>query len=359
MLNIKEIALKVVAAQSRFRIGMPAGLTQDFAEALIESYKAELLKEVGEPFGYMMPHYEEMPPIFRRHPLPKGHSPLFASETLYTSDQVAAAILKATEPLDKPIDTALAAEIERTDWTPAEALQFYADQRNFDIVGGHARIIDNGAVASNALKHLSIDRLELKGDAELAELRAQLAASQAYAEQLRGLIEALWDIIDDIDSYGDMAKADDKLFRSLVEKRQKDRWETGITTDGYVLNMPIPHSTSALDAYIAEKVKEAEARIGNKSPCYQIARDIAVRMWERHYKDDAPNWQPLDDFMGVLSQISNMLTGLGKVEGLTRQRDLAVAALEAIAGRRMFIDNLASNVDIAVMTLDVIKGSEK
>lgn len=68
----------------------------------------------------------------------------------------------------------------------------------------------------------------------------QLAASQAYAEQLREEIEALWGIIDDIDSYGDMAKADDKLFRSLVEKRQKDRWETGITTDGYVLNMPTP-----------------------------------------------------------------------------------------------------------------------
>ena len=84
----------------------------------------------------------------------------------------------------------------------------------------------------------------------------QLAASQAYAEQLREKIEALWDIIDDIDSYGDMAKADDKLFRSLVEKRQKDRWETGITTDGYVLNMPIPRDTSALDAYVSEKVKE-------------------------------------------------------------------------------------------------------
>ena len=44
---------------------------------------------------------------------------------------------------------------------------------------------------------------------------------------------------------------------------------------------------------------------------------------------------------------------------LTRHRDLAVEALEAIAGRRIFIDNLASNVDIAVMTLDAIKESER
>lgn len=45
-------------------------------------------------------------------------------------------------------------------------------------------------------------------------------------------------------------------------------------------------------------------------------------------------------------------------EDIAKQRDLAVEALEAIAGRRIFIDNLASNVDIAVMTLDTIKESE-
>ena len=94
-------------------------------------------------------------------------------------------LTKANERIAEPVDPALSAEIERTDWTPAEALQFYADQRNFDIVGGHARIIDNGAIASNALKHLSIDRLELKGDAELAELLEQLAAEQLNNKLLR------------------------------------------------------------------------------------------------------------------------------------------------------------------------------
>lgn len=158
----------------------------------------------------------------------------------------------------------------------------------------------------------------------------QLAASQLHAKQLREALE------NHSGNYK-LSKAECKIINDLLDK---------------------PHDTSALDAYVSEKVKDAEARTGNKSPCYQIARDMAVRMWERHYKDDAPNWQPLDDFMGVLSQISNMLTGLGNVEELTRQRDLAVAALEAIAGRRIFIDNLASNVDIAVMTLDAIKESE-
>jgi hypothetical protein len=50
-------------------------------------------------------------------------------------------------------------------------------------------------------------------------------------------LEKLWDIIDDIDTYGDMAKSDDKLYRSLVERRQRQRFEqTGISTDGYELN---------------------------------------------------------------------------------------------------------------------------
>jgi hypothetical protein len=50
-------------------------------------------------------------------------------------------------------------------------------------------------------------------------------------------LEKLWNIIDDIDTYSDMAKADEKLYRSLVERRQRQRFEeTGISTDGYDLH---------------------------------------------------------------------------------------------------------------------------
>lgn len=57
--------------------------------------------------------------------------------------------------------------------------------------------------------------------------------------QLINTIEFLWVIIDDIDTYSDMAKGDDKLYRSLVQRRQKHRWETGITTDGYKLDIDL------------------------------------------------------------------------------------------------------------------------
>lgn len=119
----------------------------------------------------------------------------------------------------------------------------------------------------------------------------------------------------------------------LNNKRLRKALEAVIKVHGYESGIPVEalaqlSDTFTLDAYVAERVKEAESRTGNQSPCYTIARDMAVRMWEKHYKTDAPSWEPLDDFMGVLSQISNMLTGLGNVEKITRQRDLAVEALE-------------------------------
>ena len=55
-------------------------------------------------------------------------------------------------------------------------------------------------------------------------------------DELLAAVEYLWNIIDDIDTYGDVAKSNDRLFRKLVERRQSDRWKTGITTDGYTLN---------------------------------------------------------------------------------------------------------------------------
>lgn len=42
----------------------------------------------------------------------------------------------------------------------------------------------------------------------------------------------LWKLLDDIDTASDAAKADDKAYRSMVEKIQRRRFECG-STDGY------------------------------------------------------------------------------------------------------------------------------
>ena len=43
---------------------------------------------------------------------------------------------------------------------------------------------------------------------------------------------------------------------------------------------------------------------------YGYASRVAVSIWQWNYKDTAPNWKPLDDLMGVLTQIDNMTSGL-------------------------------------------------
>jgi hypothetical protein len=45
----------------------------------------------------------------------------------------------------------------------------------------------------------------------------------------------LWQIIDDIDTASDIAKSNNVAYRNMVEKLQRKRWDTGITTDGYKL----------------------------------------------------------------------------------------------------------------------------
>ncbi len=51
------------------------------------------------------------------------------------------------------------------------------------------------------------------------------------------VIEYLWQIIDDIDTASDIAKSNDVAYRNMVEKLQKKRWKTGITSDGHTLDL--------------------------------------------------------------------------------------------------------------------------
>jgi hypothetical protein len=43
---------------------------------------------------------------------------------------------------------------------------------------------------------------------------------------------------------------------------------------------------------------------------YGYAKRLAVAIWKKHYQFTAPQWEPFDDLMGVLTQIDNMTSGL-------------------------------------------------
>jgi hypothetical protein len=57
------------------------------------------------------------------------------------------------------------------------------------------------------------------------------------AEAWKKRAEDLWQIIDDIDTYSDVAKGNHELYRNLVYKRQKDRFAI-LTSNGYDLFLP-------------------------------------------------------------------------------------------------------------------------
>ena len=90
-----------LAVQSGFKLDWAilncTGQFESFYHAAIESYKAELLKEVGEPVAYYDPDLDCGSAGISFDPLSDGIG-------LYTSDQVAAAIAKATKPLEEEIE---------------------------------------------------------------------------------------------------------------------------------------------------------------------------------------------------------------------------------------------------------------
>ena len=86
----------------------------------------------------------------------------------------------------------------------------------------------------------------------------QLKAMKLALEAL----EKLWNIIDDIDTYGDMAKGDEKLYRALVERRQRTRFEeTSISTDGYELT---GGAITAIKEALAEHAMREVQRLGRE-----------------------------------------------------------------------------------------------
>lgn len=49
-----------------------------------------------------------------------------------------------------------------------------------------------------------------------------------------------------------------------------------------------------------------------KSDEYEYARSLAIYLNEKHYKN--PDWEPLDNMIGILTQIDNMICGLKREE---------------------------------------------
>lgn len=128
MINIKEVAKRIRKTNNSYMLSMSPDIAAEFAEALIESYKAELQKEVGEPVnacpvGVALNAVSHVGAANYDHREREARRWIYEAEKqLYTSDQVAAAILKAT----KPLEDQLAAAQEEINSPPAiDAYEMY------------------------------------------------------------------------------------------------------------------------------------------------------------------------------------------------------------------------------------------
>ena len=52
----------------------------------------------------------------------------------------------------------------------------------------------------------------------------------------------------------------------------------------------------------------------------RYAQRLATSMWRKHWKQDAPNWKPYDDMVGVLTQIDNMVAGMVRANHFDHER---------------------------------------
>jgi hypothetical protein len=48
----------------------------------------------------------------------------------------------------------------------------------------------------------------------------------------------------------------------------------------------------------------------DETHAYGYAKRLAEAIWSKHYKTTAPQWEPFDELIGVLTQIDNMTAGL-------------------------------------------------
>lgn len=96
---------------------------------------------------------------------------------------------------------------------------------------------DEGKI--NDAREEAADRIE--------QLEAALRDALTPDMVAREIAVGLWDLLDEIDTIGDLAKDNDKLYRKLVEKVQRRRFSFG-STDGYSVSFSAtPPARAALE----------------------------------------------------------------------------------------------------------------
>jgi hypothetical protein len=84
------------------------------------------------------------------------------------------------------------------------------------------------------------------------------------------------------------------------------------TVQEFVCSTGLCHYKAKSDERLMETLKQ-------EPDAYGYAKRLAEAIWKKHYQFTAPQWEPFDDLMGVLTQIDNMTAGLTTIPAAQRQ----------------------------------------
>lgn len=105
---------------------------------------------------------------------------------------------------------------------------------------------------------------------------------------------------------------DAMVERARQAYKAKKRWSTGECPEGPIrsvadLNRNDDDAWRAALTAAQQPVQEGGGEVAT-------ARRLAVGLWQRHYREVAPQWEPCPDLAGLLSQIDNMASGLRRFD---------------------------------------------
>lgn len=133
-----------------------------------------------------------------------------------------------------------------------------------------------------------------------------------------------------------------------VEDRLKARGPYGlITDDGEAWRYEYTHSDADGGPY--DFVCRPRSALVATPPAETVVEEatryaerLANVLWEKHYRNAAPNWKPLTgDLIGILTQIDNMTSGLALATEPAVKDDetVAEAAHKALVAGKMLLEN--------------------
>jgi hypothetical protein len=96
-----------------------------------------------------------------------------------------------------------------------------------------------------------------------------------------------------------------KLNRSAYEKMIKENLE-------WLEHQPNTIENAHIKLIVERSANHEYDKAGDLADAKREAESLALYLWEKHYKEDSPNFELCDSVAGVISQIDNMTTGLSK-----------------------------------------------